>query len=103
MRATYEDLLRTARRLAVNVDRSTYADLRELVESWDAVTRATIYHLRLLRAPMQQFKLGARVDSRADNSMHLLAQAIGAGADLLAAQDAVCVAGLVDGAGLVRE
>ncbi|NIK61309.1 hypothetical protein [Kribbella shirazensis] len=89
MRATYEDLLRTARRTAVSAKRGVYPDEAQVMADWQAVLSATKYHLRWLRCRLRTSPRGEPGPSgRSDNALGRLAQAIGAGADLLAVQDA---------------
>jgi hypothetical protein len=88
MRATYEDLLRTARRIAVNAQRGRYPDERQLMIDWQAVVSATRYHLRWLRGGLRTGSNGEPASGcRSDNALGRLAQAIGAAADVLAVQD----------------
>lgn len=94
MRATYEDLLRTARRTAVSAQRGVYPDETEVMADWGAVLAATSHHLRWLRGRLKTATGGSRFDVRSDNSLGRLAQAIGAGADLLAVQDSASAAAL---------
>ncbi|MEV0283510.1 hypothetical protein AB0H36_05250 [Kribbella sp. NPDC050820] len=95
MRATYEDLLRTARRMAVNAQRGRYVDRAEVVAGWRAVLAATSRHLRWLRVRLRSAERVGRPASVPDNSLGRLARAIGAGADLLATQ-ASNTAGMLD-------
>ena len=53
MRATYEDLLRTARRIAVSAQRGVYPDEAEVMADWRAVLAATNHHLRWLRGRLK--------------------------------------------------
>ncbi|GAB2679261.1 hypothetical protein [Kribbella swartbergensis] len=86
MRATYEDLLRTARRMAVNAHRGIRADEASLMADWEAVLAATVVHLRWLRGRLTTHSpMGAPVRV-SDTSLGRLAQALGAGADLIATQ-----------------
>jgi hypothetical protein len=88
MRATYEDLLRTARRIAVSAQRGKYPDERQLMTDWQAVLAATRYHLRWLRGGLRTGSNGEPAPGpRSDNALGRLAQAIGAAADVLAVQD----------------
>ncbi|MER7243078.1 hypothetical protein [Kribbella sp. NPDC000426] len=98
MRATYEDLLRTARRIAANAQRGVYPDKSEVLADWQAVLFATKNHLRWLRLHL---KVKPGEAKRSDNALGRLAQAIGAGADLLAVQDAGAAAVLDVGEDLV--
>ncbi|MEV5961464.1 hypothetical protein AB0L70_06845 [Kribbella sp. NPDC051952] len=92
MRATYEDLLRVARRMAVNADRGTYADLAD----WQAVVGATASHLLWLRCRLSSVGQPARSAGASDNSLGRLARALGAAADLLATQAPGTAAALDD-------
>ncbi|TDX04016.1 hypothetical protein EV647_2273 [Kribbella sp. VKM Ac-2566] len=94
MRATYEDLLRTARRIAVSAQRRVYPDEAEVMGDWDAVLAATSHHLQWLRGGLKTATGVSRFDVRSDNSLGRLAQAIGASADLLAVQDSASAAAL---------
>jgi hypothetical protein len=96
MRATYEDLLRAARRMAVNAHRGTYADRAELMDDWQAVVAATVIHLRWLRGRLTSTRPTNRSPEAADRSLGRLARAIGAGADLLAMQDSRAAGALDD-------
>lgn len=87
MRATYEDLLRAARRVAVDAHREDHRDHALLMAGWHAVLTATGRHLRWLRGRLPVPGERPRLVKRPDTSLGRLAQAIGAGADLLAAQD----------------
>lgn len=88
MRATYEDLLRAARRIAVSATRGAYPDEAQVMADWQAVLSATKYHLRWLRCRLRTNPRGEPGPSgRSDNALGRLAQAIGAGGDLLAVQD----------------
>ncbi|WP_410790559.1 hypothetical protein [Kribbella sp. C-35] len=94
MRATYEDLLRTARRTAVSAQRGVYPDEAEVMADWGAVLAATSHHLQWLRGRLKSATGESRFDVRSDNSLGRLAQAIGAGADLLAVQDSASATAL---------
>jgi hypothetical protein len=95
MRATYEDLLRTARRIAVSAKRGVYPDEAQVMADWQAVLSATKYHLRWLRCRLRTNPRGEpEPAARSDNALGRLAQAIGAGADLLAVQDTAASAAL---------
>jgi hypothetical protein len=96
MRATYEDLLRTARRMAVNAHRGTYPDEVELMADWEAVLAAAASHLRWLRCRVRFIGDIERLVGRSDNSLRRLARALGAGADLLATQDPAAATALDD-------
>jgi hypothetical protein len=96
MRATYEDLLRAARRMAVNAHRGTYAEEAELMDDWQAVVAATAIHLRWLRSRLSTTRPIRRSPKVSDSSLGRLARAIGAGADLLAMQDSRTAASLGD-------
>lgn len=101
MRATYEDLLRAARRAAVSAQRGVYPDEAQVMADWGAVLAATGHHLRWLRGRLKTATSESRFDLRSDNSLGRLAQAIGAGADLLAVQDSAAAAALDVGEDLV--
>jgi hypothetical protein len=94
MRATYEDLLRTARRMAVNAHRGTYANEVELMADWQAVLAATVSHLRWLRCRLGSVGEVEQSARLSDNSLGRLAQALGAGGDLLATQDSAAAIAL---------
>src|SRR4051794_4635639 len=96
MRATYGDLLRTARRIAVSAQRGRYLDESEVMTDWHAVLSATKYHLGWLRGRLETTPRGGEPEPgrRSENALGRLAQAIGAGADLLAVQDASASAAL---------
>lgn len=101
MRATYEDLLRTARRMAVNADRGTYSDEGELMADWRAVLASTMIHLRWLRSRLRTVGQMPRPTGPSERSLGRLARALGAGADLLATQDPATAAALDDQQDLV--
>lgn len=95
MRATYEDLLRTARRMAVNAHRGRYVDEAGLMADWDAVVAATVSHLRWLRSRLRSVGRTTRLAGRrCGTSLGRLAVAIGAAGDLLATQDPATVGAL---------
>ncbi|MEV6273376.1 hypothetical protein AB0L64_39840 [Kribbella sp. NPDC051936] len=94
MRATYEDLLRAARRAAVSALRGTYPDEAEVLADWDAVLGATRNHLRWLRTSLKTEPGAREPASCSDNSLGRLARTIGAAADILAVQDSVAAAAL---------
>ncbi|TCO37622.1 hypothetical protein EV646_1239 [Kribbella antiqua] len=96
MRATYEDLLRAARRTAVDLHREVHSDQAELAAGWQAVLVAARRHLRWLRGDLTSFDASKRIVVRSGAPMPRLAQAIGAGADLLASQDPSTAAALDD-------
>jgi hypothetical protein len=87
MRATYEDLLRAARRLAVDAHGEDHRDQAVLMAGWQSVVTATGRHLRWLRGRLPTEGQPTKSARRPDTSLGRLAQAIGAGADLLAIQD----------------
>lgn len=101
MRATYEDLLRTARRIAVSAQRGTYPDESEVLADWQAVLFATKYHLRWLRGRLSTEPWECPPGKRSDNALGRVAQAIGAAADLLAVEDAAAATALNVGEDLV--
>ncbi|WP_405056853.1 hypothetical protein OG474_29450 [Kribbella sp. NBC_01505] len=88
MRATYEDLLRAARRSAVDAAGSRYKDRSEAVDDWKAVVAASAVHFRWLRHRFRAADLYDEPAVQSDRPLGRLAQAIGAGSDLLAIQDA---------------
>lgn len=96
MRATYEDLLRTARRLAVNAHRGRYADEDQLMAEWQSVLDAAVGHLRWLRYELRATDRSERWAEPSNNSLGRLARAIGAGGDLLATQDPAAAVALDD-------
>ncbi|MBB5979837.1 hypothetical protein [Kribbella solani] len=96
MRATYEDLLRTARRIAVSAQRGVYVDQAEVLADWDAVLAATRNHLCRLGVCLKAGAGGPAAVERSENCLGRLAQAIGAGADLLAVQDSLSAVVLSD-------
>lgn len=101
MRATYEDLLRTARRIAVSAQRGIYPDEPEVLADWQAVLSATKYHLRWLRGRLRTEPWECPPGKRSDNALGRVAQAIGAAADLLAVQDAAAATALNVGDDLI--
>ncbi|GAB3930378.1 hypothetical protein GCM10029976_032080 [Kribbella albertanoniae] len=88
MRTTYEDLLRAARRSAVEAAQSRYKNRSEAVDDWRAVVAASAVHLRWLRHRFRAADLYDEPAVQSDRPLGRLAQAIGAGSDLLALQDA---------------
>jgi hypothetical protein len=86
MRATYEDLLRAARRIAVDAHQEVCGNQADLLAGWQAVVVATRRHLRWLRGDLRTPSQPTRRVWRSDTALGRLAQAVGAGADLLAAQ-----------------
>lgn len=84
MRARYEDLLHVARRTAEDAARRHAGG--DLAAGWASVVRAAEAHLAWLRGGLDvpQFDGG---DGEPDVRLAAVARAIGAGADLLAAQD----------------
>ena len=94
MRATYEDLLRAARRTAVSALRGVFPDEAEVLADWDAVLGATRNHLGWLRTTLRTERGATEPASCSDNSLGRLARTIGAAADLLAVQDSVAAAAL---------
>jgi hypothetical protein len=72
--------------MAVNADRGTYADQAELLAGWQAVLAASASHLRWLRGRLTSTGRRGKLADVSDSSLGRLAQAIGAGADLLATQ-----------------
>lgn len=100
MRATYEDLLRAARRAAVEAHRSRHPDRDALLAGWQAVLRATSNHLGWLRDDLDLDGEPPTPDVDPDTAMLRLAVALGTGADLLAAQDSYNATALDDRASL---
>jgi hypothetical protein len=94
MRATYEDLLRAARRTAVSAQRGIYPDQSEVMADWNAVLAATRNHLRWLRVHLKTERGASKPVVSSGNALGRLAQAIGAGADLLAVQDSAAAGAL---------
>ncbi|GAA0946694.1 hypothetical protein GCM10009554_42860 [Kribbella koreensis] len=95
MRATYEDLLRAARRAAVQAHQVQHTDNGELLSGWQAVLIATRSHLGWLRCDIDLTGDAVALNNL-DRSKGLMpvAWALGAGADLLATQDAYNAAAL---------
>ncbi|MFK4087514.1 hypothetical protein ACI2LF_25620 [Kribbella sp. NPDC020789] len=89
MRATYEDMLRVARRAAVDAARARYQHRAEAVDDWRAVVASSANHLRWLRHRLRTADLYGVPAAQSSRPLGRLAQAIGAGSDLLASQDAV--------------
>lgn len=89
MRATYEDLLRAARRAAVQAHGFQHEDKDMLLSGWWSVLSATQTHLSWLRYDAELIGDGVTMTGL-DPVTGLLpvARALGAGADLLATQDA---------------
>jgi hypothetical protein len=96
MRATYEDLLRLARRAAVDVHQQTMTDPVALSAGWQAVLTATRHHVALLRGQLVTPDLTIDAPVTQDSSLRVLAVAIGAGGDLLAIHDARSTTTLTD-------
>lgn len=94
MRATYEDLLRVARRCAVEAHRIRHSDKDALINGWRSVLAATKAHLRWLRYDLPLVDESESSEVGPDTALRRLGRAIGAGADLLAAQDAYNAAAL---------
>ncbi|MGR4862113.1 hypothetical protein ACIPOG_00020 [Kriegella sp. LARHCF250] len=86
MRATYEDLLRTARRRAVEAEKAAESDTTDLVAGWQATLTAARHHFRWLRLELTTVDFVEGRPRQACGPMHALAQSIGAGGDLLATQ-----------------
>ncbi|MEV4267728.1 hypothetical protein [Kribbella sp. NPDC049584] len=87
MRATYEDLLFIARRRAVEACNLACFDTTDLVAGWQATLSATRHHLRWLGAELSADDFTCGPGGRREGPLFLLAQVIGAGADLLATQN----------------
>ncbi|TCC52141.1 hypothetical protein E0H73_40095 [Kribbella pittospori] len=94
MRATYEDLLRAARRTAVNAHLNAVSDGPELITDWEVVLAATVRHLRWLRGGLVSIGHADQRLKGSDSPLGRLATAIGAGADMLATQDPATVSAL---------
>ncbi|TCN30660.1 hypothetical protein EV644_13142 [Kribbella orskensis] len=94
MRAKYEDLLGVARQRAVEVGHpGAYGDL---AAGWAIVLKVSRQHLAWLRGGLQMADLEVAGDAAPDARLAALARALGAGADLLAAQDAATAAAFDD-------
>jgi len=96
MRATYEDLLRIARRVAVDVHQQTLTDPITLAAGWRAVLTATRHHVMWLNGRLVTPDLVIDAPTPEASSLQALAQAIGAGADLLAIRNARSTSKLSD-------
>ncbi|TDD18469.1 hypothetical protein E1218_25920 [Kribbella turkmenica] len=73
----------------MSAKRGVYPDEAQVMADWQAVLSATKYHLRWLRCRLRTSpRAEPEPSGRSDNALGRLAQAIGAGADLLAVQDA---------------
>ncbi|MET9311020.1 hypothetical protein ABZX12_04290 [Kribbella sp. NPDC003505] len=94
MRATYEDLLCTARRIAVGALRGIYPNESEVMADWNGLLAATKNHMRWLRGGMRTEPKALDPVVCSGNGLGRLAQAIGAAADLLAVQDSGAAAAL---------
>jgi hypothetical protein len=96
MRATYEDLLRAARRAAVQAYRIQHTDNDALISGWRSVLAATRTHLGWLRYDLELVDGSGTVQADPDAAGGLVpvARALGAGGDLLATQDAYNAAAL---------
>jgi hypothetical protein len=103
MRATYEDLLRAARRAAVQAHGTRHTDHELLLSGWQSVLAAARTHLSWLRSDLELVDGLGVPEAAPDTVASLLpvAQALGAGADLLAAQDAHNAVALDNHAALV--
>ncbi|MEU0094853.1 hypothetical protein [Kribbella sp. NPDC006257] len=87
MRATYEDLLRAARRIAIEAEQAVADGRMDPIGDWNAVAVATANHLRLLRYEVGGLELTDKPVVQPGGHLGRLAQAIGAGSDLLMSQD----------------
>lgn len=85
MRARYEDILRVARRRALEVGHP--GEHGDLGAGWAVVLKATRQHLAWLRGRLDVKQVDRPADVEPDKRLVALARAVGAGADLLAAQD----------------
>lgn len=95
MRATYEDLLRAARRAAAQAHEVQHEDNDELLSGWRAVLAATQTHLGWLRYEADLIgDAAASTDLNPARALMPVARALGTGADLLATQDAYSGAAL---------
>jgi hypothetical protein len=94
MRAKYEDLLGVARRRAVEV--SHPGEHGDLAAGWSIVLKISRQHLAWLRGGLQVTDLKVGGDAEPDPRLAALTLALGAGADLLAAQDATTAAAFDD-------
>ncbi|WP_432877470.1 hypothetical protein ACQPYH_28790 [Kribbella sp. CA-245084] len=87
MRATYKDLLALARRRAVAAYNLACVDASDLVAGWRATLSATRHHLRWLGVELSTEDFACGLGERGEGPLFLLAEALGAGADLLATQN----------------
>jgi hypothetical protein len=94
MRARYEDLLRVAKRRAIEVGHPGARG--DLAAGWARVLKACRQHLIWLRGDLEVPELVVAVDAEPDERLIALARALGAGADLLAAQDLTTAAAFTD-------
>ncbi|MBP2351737.1 hypothetical protein JOF29_002820 [Kribbella aluminosa] len=79
----------------MSAQRGIYPDESEVMGDWQAVLSATKHHLHWLRGQLRTKPRGEPAPAeRSDNALGRLAQAIGAGADVLAVQDAAAAAAL---------
>jgi hypothetical protein len=86
-RARYDDLLRVARRCAVEAGRRPASHASEVAAGWRAVLVATRRHLAWLRGELSTPDIEVPVGTRSDRQLQSLARVIGVAADLLATQD----------------
>jgi hypothetical protein len=88
MRATYEDLLREARRHAIDAYGPAIDETTDLVVAWQATLTAARHHFRWLGLELSTTDFTvSRPDDGAIGPLLALARSLGAGADLLATQD----------------
>jgi hypothetical protein len=87
MRATYEELLQVAWQAAIEVRLEEYSDPLTLAAGWRSVLTATRHHLGWLRGRLRTPDPAIDAPAEESSSLTSLAQAIGAGADLLAIHD----------------
>ncbi|TDO27945.1 hypothetical protein EV643_1503 [Kribbella sp. VKM Ac-2527] len=94
MRATYDDLLRVARREAVGALNELDNGTTDLAAGWQAVLTAARNHLRWLRTELRASDFTGGTFKQGDGSLFAVARSLGAGADLLASQNASTSAAL---------
>ncbi|MFI7067074.1 hypothetical protein ACIBL3_39175 [Kribbella sp. NPDC050124] len=87
MRATYEDLLRVARRDAVVAYNLAESDDTDLLAGWQATLTAARHHFRWLRLELSTKDLISTETVAAEGPLAALARSVGAGGDLLASQN----------------
>jgi hypothetical protein len=94
VRARYEDLLRLAKRRAIEVGHPGARG--DLAAGWARVLKACRQHLTWLRGDLEVHELTVAVDAEPDERLLELVRALGAGSDLLAAQDLTTAAAFTD-------